>query len=544
MTTDRLWRLGLAPARLAGIAALWLAALAAWVAVLRPFDRPTDVAPPPLRLRVAGRTLEPRGDAVASAVDAVRRFARAELSLRLPDGGTRTLSLADLGIEIDRARLADLVKAAMDPTSPLARRPAERVAAEPGSVLELPTPVRLSATLAVGALVSIKDDLDRAPADAYVDLEKRELRPEKTGFRLDVYGTLARLDAALRDGKSEVDAVVDTVAPRVLASALGNVKFEEVLGYFETPYSQAEKHRTRTFNLRLAASKLDGTVLLPGEVFDFNGKVGPRDEANGYKVAPVIAEGELVDGIGGGTCQISGTLHAAVFFAGLALVERWPHSRPSAYIKLGLDAAVAYPTMNFRFRNDFDFPIVLHEVVRGGVVRGEILGPRRRRTVSFFRRVDDVEPFEELARETDDLPRGERVLSQRGVPGFKTTVIRVVRDGAYAWRTKTLNHYPATTQIVKVGTGPKETVVKLKSEASLEYRADEQLVVTQGPEIRTPGRAGVEPGGGMVEARVPGKYGTPGWQKELGMKFFEAEDDQDDEGDATDAADSKKKGSR
>src|SRR5690606_38614959 len=111
--------------------------------------------------------------------------------------------------------------------------------------------------------------------------------------------------------------------------------------------------------------------------------------ANGYRVAPVIAQGELVDGIGGGTCQTSGTLHAAAFFAGLTIVERVPHSRPSTYILLGLDAAVAYPAINFKLRYDFDFPIVLHETVKNGIVRAEILGPKRRRTVSFFRRIDE-----------------------------------------------------------------------------------------------------------------------------------------------------------
>src|SRR5690606_26048446 len=101
---------------------------------------------------------------------------------------------------------------------------------------------------------------------------------------------------------------------------------DHVLSAFETSYDVSMRAEARTYNLRLAASKLDGTVLLPGETFDFNATVGPRDEANGYKVAPVIAQGELVDGIGGGTCQISGTLHGAAFFAGLRMVERYPHT--------------------------------------------------------------------------------------------------------------------------------------------------------------------------------------------------------------------------
>ena len=133
--------------------------------------------------------------------------------------------------------------------------------------------------------------------------------------------SLARLDAAVTRGDDHVDAAVERIEPRLARAALGNVEFGKVLGWFETRYSQADKSKDRTYNLRQAASKLDGTVVLPGEIFDFNATVGPRDEAHGYRVAPVIAQGELVDGLGGGTCQISGTLHGAALFGGLDIVE-------------------------------------------------------------------------------------------------------------------------------------------------------------------------------------------------------------------------------
>src|SRR6185436_14199483 len=334
------------------------------------------------------------------------------------------------------------------------------------------------ADVAVSKLLDLKSELDAPATDAFVDLETRQLKPEKVGHRLDVYGTIARIDAAFRIGEDKVDAVVERVQPKLVRDALGNVKFDQVLGYFETRYNQGGKYRDRTYNLRQAASRLDGAVVLPGEVFDFNGVVGPRDEAHGYRVAPVIAQGELVDGLGGGTCQISGTLHGAAFFAGLEIVERYPHSRPSYYIKLGLDATVVYPTINFRFRNTFDFPIVLHETVANGVVRAEILGPERKLTVTYFRRIDEVLPFEEVERKTEKLPEGKRVLGQRGIPGFKTTSSRVVRDGAYAVRTKWSDSYPPTTQIIHVGSGPADENEKAQDDSHPEYVVDEYLTVT------------------------------------------------------------------
>jgi vancomycin resistance protein YoaR len=155
---------------------------------------------------------------------------------------------------------------------------------------------------------------------------------EKPGHNLDVYGTIARLEAAFRDGLEKVQAEVEVIPPKLHAKDLGDVKFDHVLGYFETRYSEGGKAKDRAYNLHQAASKLDGSVVLPGAIFDFNGTVGPRDEAHGYRVATVIAQGELVDGLGGGTCQISGTLHGAAFFAGLDIVERrrgeWAGSNP------------------------------------------------------------------------------------------------------------------------------------------------------------------------------------------------------------------------
>lgn len=507
--------------RFAAMIAVFVASgLAITYLVLPPAPETTGPKPPPV-LRVAGSPVPPTGDVVANALDLVRRYAAGELTIKLPDGSGRKVRRGLLGAEIDRVRLAEFIREAVKPDSAVQRLHAR---VKPDEPLDVPLPIMLNAETAIAKLLDIKAELDAPAMDAFVDLAAKKLRPERVGVRLDVYGTLARMDAALRQGKDEVEAAVEKVPPRLLASALGNVKFDQVLGYFETRYSQGGKAKERTYNLRLAASKLDGAVVMPGEVFDFNGVVGPRDEAHGYRVAPVIAQGELVDGLGGGTCQISGTLHGAAFFAGLEIVERYPHSRPSYYIKLGLDATVVYPTINFRFKNPFDFPVVLHETVAGGVVRAEILGPSRKLTVTYFRRIDDVLPFEETERETPKLPEGMRVLAQRGIPGFKTTSSRVVRDGAYAVRYKWSDTYPPTTQIINVGTGPKDLESKAADDAHPEYVVDQYLVITQGPDIRTPGAAGPEPGGGTVESREPGRTGEHGWTDRAGFSKYRPKD--------------------
>lgn len=490
---------------LAGLAITWL---------LLPKEAPKE--PPPLPpLRVGGEVVPAEGDPVGLALDLVRRYAASEVSLVFPDGSERKVRRSALGVEIDRVRLAELVHESQRPGSALhSAWLAKGKVSEP---IDLPLPLRLREGLALPKILDLKAEVDHAASDAYVNLATKKLEPEKVGYRLDVYGTLARLDAAFRRGEAKAPAAVEVITPRLVQASLGNVEFSEVLGYFETRYTQGERTKDRTYNLRQAASKVDGTVVLPGEIFDFNATVGPRDEAHGYRVAPVIAQGELVDGLGGGTCQISGTLHGAAFFAGLDIVERYPHSRPSFYIKLGLDATVVYPTINYRFRNPFSFPIVLHETVSGGVVRAEILGPKREHTVTYFRRIDEVVPFEEVERESERLPEGKRFVVQRGVPGFRTTSSRVVRNGSFAVREKWSDNYPPTTQIIEVGKGPSDLEPKIKADSHPEYVVDEYLVVTQGPDIRTPGVSEREPGGGTTESREPGRTGVAGWIEKEGM---------------------------
>lgn len=443
---------------------------------------------------------------------AVRAHLRGTITLRLGTT-TRVVSRESLGARIDELRLSAIGRELADPRSPL--RYASRA-----STVALGVPLVLDPKLALAALSDLKDDLDEPAQDAKVDLEKRKVIPEVPGRRIRVYETLAALDDALRTGRDTVELAFEPIEPGVGAAALKDVDLSATIGFFETRYATDHKHADRTFNLRIAASRLNGKVILPGEIFDFNAVVGPRDEAHGYRVAKVIADGELVDGIGGGTCQISGTLHGAAFFAGLEVVARTPHTRPSSYIKMGLDAAVAYPHVTLKLRNPFTHPVVLKETVIGGTVRAEILGPKRARIVTFVRKIDDVLPFSEREVKDDRLPAGVRVITQRGIPGFKVRRYRVVREGVNAVREKTFDTYPPTQQIVHIGTGADVSGGKPGSDEHPEYVADEYLTITQG--------AG-GPGDGMDEVRVAGKTGTKGWSRKYTTGSVTAVPDGDDD---------------
>jgi vancomycin resistance protein YoaR len=485
------------------VAGLGLALAIGGLLGLSVIPRAGSGAPPAPSVLLYGRAL-PRDQELESALEWVRERFRGRFALELADGAVRSVEYRALGAELDRERLQQLLLDSADVTSPLSRRRAER---EVDGPIELIVPVRVDSTRIVATLLDLKQKLDRPARDAHIDVAAKQVIAEQDGLLLDVDASLEQIRRAVEQGGERAALVFERNAAKRRLTDLQGIRYDTLLGFFETNYDRAERAAARTFNLRLAASKLDGHVLFPGEELDFNAVVGPRDEAHGYQVAPVIAQGEVVDGIGGGTCQISGTLHAAALFAGLTVVERYPHTRPSNYIKLGLDAAVVYPTMNLRLKNPYAFPVVLHQTVDGGVVRAELRGAERPQTVTLIRRIDEAVPFDETERFDEALTKGKRVVEQRGVPGLKLHRYRILRAGDHALRERVDDVYPPTTQIVRVGIGneaPTSSLVEPEAIVRPEYVADELLVMTHQPDESAP----------FSVSQTPGRFGRAGWTEE------------------------------
>ncbi len=315
---------------------------------------------------------------------------------------------------------------------------------------------------ALDVLVALRDQVGRPPVSARVDLEKREVIPEENGYAVDVYASLAALDDAARAGRSEVALVAGEVEPAITRAKLGNLEVSHVLGWFETHYPPVEKDRN--YNLRLVAEHVNGRILMPGETFSFNDTVGDRTEKQGYRVAHVIQAGEMVDGLAGGACQISSTLHGAAWFAGLDILYSSPHSRPSAYITMGLDATVVYPSVDLKLRNPYAFPVVIHYVVSQGTVRVEILGSQRPwDKIAFERELKKEIPFETVSRDDEDLPLGTQIIDQMGFPGYELVRRRHFYKGGKLVKTEKWDiKYPSTTEYVRLGANPDPNLVAPK----------------------------------------------------------------------------------
>jgi vancomycin resistance protein YoaR len=357
---------------------------------------------------------------------------------------------------------------------------AMRARARRGRV-DLALPVDIDRARSLEFLTNVKDDLDRAPVDARLDLERHTVAPESPGYLVRVYDSMVALEYAARSGEPRIALSAATTPARVKAEDLRGIDISTVLGNWETRYSVSAIDSDRTYNLKVGADHLNGHILKPHEEFSFNEVVGDRTEKEGYRVAPVIQGGELIDGLAGGMCQIASTLHAASFFAGLDIVSSTPHSRPSAYITMGLDSTVVYPTTDLKLRNPYDFPVVMHYQVNQGSVKVELLGKERPHRVVFEREIKTETAFGSESRRDPEAPAGQKLVLQEGYPGYTLIRRRYIFDknDLPKWagsdplsemlqkqKKKPIKkeqwalHYPSTVQIVAFGSGPRSLKAK------------------------------------------------------------------------------------
>jgi vancomycin resistance protein YoaR len=409
-----------------------------------------------------GATVLPALDAAAidgQLAEEAERFE--ETAIRLFVGSSSlTVKRHQLGARVNladtRARLLATGK-----TGDFLRDLVDRVQARRGKLV-VPLAAALDRDAALEFFTRLKAEVDRPPVQARLDLDRGVVVPAVEGRELRVYDCLAATELALGRHQSTVRlAVTDRAAGS--GERLKSIDIGHVLGTFTTVYSLADKDADRAHNLKVGASKLDGTILDPGATFSFNGVVGRRTEKEGYRTAPVITEGELVDGMAGGACQLSSTLFAASFFAGLELVSSRPHTRPSSYIKMGLDAAVAYPGTDLVLKNSYPFPVVIHYKVNQGKVTVRLLGRERPyRKVVFERVIKETIPFKTVVKPSPSIPKGNRVVAQVGVPGFRTERRRLFYGkGADPEKTEKREvNYPPTTELILEGSGPKDPAWK------------------------------------------------------------------------------------
>ena len=192
--------------------------------------------------------------------------------------------------------------------------------------------------------------------------EQFEVVPEVVGVSFGVEDAVQRWQAA-KVGE-EVVIPLEITQPEYTAAQLKELLFRDLLGAQMTYFSGSTAERIN--NIRLAASKLDGLVLLPGESFSYNDTVGKRTQEAGFQYADAYSDGQVVPELGGGICQVSSTLYSAALYSRLKILSRTNHYFKVGYLDYGMDATVSWGQPDFKFRNDRELPIKLAAYINEG----------------------------------------------------------------------------------------------------------------------------------------------------------------------------------
>lgn len=240
---------------------------------------------------------------------------------------------------------------------------------------------------------------------------------------------------------SDIVLLVEEKKPQIVYDEIKVIN--SVLSQYSTRFNKSDTKRTD--NIKLACSRINNKIVLPGETFSMNKVLGPRTHENGYKEAPIIFKNELVPGTGGGVCQVSSTLYNSVLLAGLDVIEREHHSMPLSYISPGLDATITEDSIDFRFINNLDYPISLYASVTGNKLNILILGKKREDGIVFKLKTVTTgvyTPKPDIIIMDSSLQYGQRKVERKSQKGIRVLVYReAYKGGALLWRKKLTEDY-------------------------------------------------------------------------------------------------------
>ena len=197
-------------------------------------------------------------------------------------------------------------------------------------------------------------DLSHEPANAYFR-EDFSVEPEVVGCSFGVEQAVELWKQAAVG--EQIVIPLNLSQPEVTAAELEAMLYRDVLGTQTTSYAWSSDSRIN--NINLAAGKLNGVILMPGDTFSYNETVGQRTAEAGFRYAKAYSDGEEVEALGGGICQVSSTLYCATMYAQLKTVSRTNHYFKVNYLDYGLDATVSWGQPDFKFRNNRDYPIMI-----------------------------------------------------------------------------------------------------------------------------------------------------------------------------------------
>lgn len=296
-----------------------------------------------------------------------------------------------------------------------------------------------------------------------------EITEEKTGtvFNYEESGKLIQ-DKIENDWKDRaafrIDMVTQVDEPQYTKADME--KITDKLGTFSTNYSTSGAGRKK--NVKAGASYIDGTVVYPGETFSAHDVVTPFTYDRGYAMAGSYLNGQTVQSMGGGICQVSTTLYNAVLLAELEIVERHEHSMTVGYVQLSADAAIAGTYKDLKFKNNSETPIYIEGSANGSTLTFTIWGEETRdanRTIEFVNEILSTKAPTEKEQKDATLEEGVRKVISKGHTGYKTKLWKIVKVNGQQTDKILINssNYQSSATTVAVGTKKAEATTAQQS---------------------------------------------------------------------------------
>jgi vancomycin resistance protein YoaR len=313
--------------------------------------------------------------------------------------------------------------------------------------------------------------IDRPPQNALFNFaggRVLEFKPGMDGLTLDQEKTIKLITQALQDLEKnqqnnlvKVNLPVSSTKPSVSTEQVNTFGIKQLIGEGKSWFYGSIA--ARIYNIKLAASKINGVLVAPGETFSLNQAIGDISAATGFQQAYVIQEGRTVLGDGGGVCQVSTTVFRTVLDAGLPVEERHAHAYRVGYYEYnsapGLDATIFYPTDDFKFKNDTPAHILIQTVVdtSQSLIKVQFYGTQdgRQVTISPSKVWDQVPPPPDLYQDDPTLPQGTVKQVDWRAWGAKVAFDwKVVRNGQNLQERTFYSQYKPWQAIFLRGTKP------------------------------------------------------------------------------------------
>ena len=297
--------------------------------------------------------------------------------------------------------------------------------------------------------------------------------PGQEGKEVDVVKSVYAINDFLQnswDGSAnEIELVTNTVQPRGSKEELSKIK--DNLGGFSTDFSSSAAGRAA--NVKNACSLINGSVIYPGEQFSVYEAISPITTDNGYQMAGAYENGQVVDSVGGGVCQVATTLYNAVIRAELEIVQRYNHSMIVNYVKPSDDAAIAGTYKDLKFKNNLDNPVYIEGYCSGGVITFNVYGVETRpanREISFrSETISEEDPVTQFKFDAGQ-PVGYFHTEQSAHKGLTARLWKTVTVDGAVQSDEVFNNskYKSSPKIVTVGTGgaSAEVVAQLQAAAA------------------------------------------------------------------------------